>query len=113
MTIDSWLPISFVFPDGSQCGKPNHNGTNWQLISIEGGGQALIAKVALHEKWLASRLIDSTSMTKFSFGEEDFEEVPHDLFLTVLLRVQRRKANDVMSRKVLQKPDLVCSIGRN
>ena len=72
MTIDSWLPISFVFPDGSQCGKPSHNGTNWQLISIEGGGQALIAKVALHEKWLASRLIDSTSMTKFSFGEEDF-----------------------------------------
>jgi hypothetical protein len=72
MTIDSWLPISFVFPDGSKCGKTKHSGTNWQLMTIEGGGHALVAKVELHEKWMTSRLIDSTSMRKFYFGEDEF-----------------------------------------
>jgi cell division protease FtsH len=72
MSIDSWLPIKFVLPDGSKSGKTYQSGTNWQLINIEGGGQALIAKECLHKKWIASRIIDELSMDQFSFGENIF-----------------------------------------
>jgi hypothetical protein len=70
MTIDSWLPFNFMFPDGSKCGKPNHAGIDWQLVDIEGGGQALIAMKSIHDKWISSRLIEPTSMVSFNFGHE-------------------------------------------
>jgi hypothetical protein len=71
MAIDSWLPFNFEFPDGSKCGKPNHGGVDWQLVDIDGGGQALIAMKSIHEKWISSLLIELTSMVSFSFGHEE------------------------------------------
>jgi hypothetical protein len=71
MTIDNWLPINYKFPDGTKSGKPNHFGVDWQLINIEGGGQALIAKKSIHDKWISSRLIDANSMVSFNFGQDE------------------------------------------
>jgi len=70
MTIDSWLPFNFRLPDGSKCGKPSHVGVDWQLIDVEGGGQALIAMRSIYEKWISSGLIEPTSMVSFNFGHE-------------------------------------------
>jgi len=71
MALDSWLPINFKFPDGTKSGKPNHGGVDWQIVDIEGGGQALLASKSIQARWLSSELIDEKSMDSFSFGKND------------------------------------------
>jgi Cdc6-like AAA superfamily ATPase len=71
MAIDSWLPINFKFPDGSKSGKPKHGGNDWQIVEIEGGGQALLANKTIQKRWLSSGLIEVSSMVGFNFGHEE------------------------------------------
>lgn len=75
MSIESWLPIGYVLPDGATCRKIRFGANDWQIIDTDGGGSVLIANQALHDRWLNKGLIDSASFHPFSFGADGFFEI--------------------------------------
>jgi cell division protease FtsH len=74
MSVESWLPIGFVLPDGARCGRALHGGMDWRIVETAGGGRALIAKPEIVARWVAAGLVEDGALGEFSFGDEVFRQ---------------------------------------
>ena len=72
MIIDAWLPIGHPLPGGHSCGRPLFAGPDWQIVELAGRGRALVARAALAERWIASRLLYKEQLSALEFGEEHY-----------------------------------------
>ncbi len=72
MVKDAWLPIGFVLPGGTRTGTVIHAGARWQIVSLGGGGQALIVEAALAERWVDAGLLAEGHLQRFAFGTDTF-----------------------------------------
>lgn len=75
MSLESWLPIGFILPDGASCRKPSHVSAAWQIVETSGGGTAFIANKLLHDQWLKSGLVDASSFWRFTYGDDELFEI--------------------------------------
>jgi cell division protease FtsH len=74
MALESWLPIGFILPDGGTCRRPRHGAADWQIIDTGGDGTALVVAKSLHDQWLSSGLVDTSSFNHFTFGFDELFE---------------------------------------
>ncbi|MEX8516929.1 MAG: ATP-binding protein [Leptothrix sp. (in: b-proteobacteria)] len=72
MAIETWLPFGYKLPDDAVCRRARHGDVSWQIVDTDGGGRALLINGDLYERWLRLRLISEGSLTKFSFGPNEF-----------------------------------------
>ena len=70
MALESWLPIGFTLPDGASCRKTRHGDADWQIFETVGDGAALVVAQSLHDQWLSTGLVDSSSFHHFTFGSD-------------------------------------------
>lgn len=75
MTVDPWLPAGYELPDGASLKRGMHEGVEWQIFEVRGGGHALVVKESLASRWLAAGLIDAGALAAFTFGGERFREL--------------------------------------
>lgn len=61
MRADPWLPIGYILPQGSACGRLLHQGENWQIVGLDRGGRALLARQSLVDRWAAHALLPATA----------------------------------------------------
>ena len=72
MAIDAWLPVGFVFPDGSVVHRAIFEGANWQIFEVRGGGSALVARDWLKSRWTESGVLSGGELTEFRFDDAVF-----------------------------------------
>lgn len=72
MVLESWLPIGYQLSGKAVCGQATYEGTDWQIISLKGGGNALLALPALADKWLQSGLVEQGEIERLGFGEQQY-----------------------------------------
>lgn len=70
MSLDSWLPIGFLLPDGPATQLLAQSSTDWQIYATNADGQVLVCKETLHQKWIESGLIEERSFAKVVFGND-------------------------------------------
>lgn len=75
MIREAWLPIGHLLPDGSKTQAVLQEGTNWQIVGIQGGGRALIVRDALARRWIEAGLLDAGRLRSFCFGRNTLFEV--------------------------------------
>lgn len=68
MTVDPWLPVGYQLPDGLSVKRVVHEGADWQIVEVRGGGHALVVKEHLAARWLGSGVIDGGALSGFTFG---------------------------------------------
>ena len=72
MVRDAWLPIGHLLPDGAKVRRVLHDGRDWQIISIQGEGRALVVRAALAHRWIDAGLLEAGRLGAFDFGRERF-----------------------------------------
>jgi hypothetical protein len=75
MSLESWFPIGYEFPDKTSVRRVLHEGTDWQILETRGGGRALVAHERLAKKWMNSGLLDEGSLVTFAFGDQELSEI--------------------------------------
>lgn len=78
MAIETWLPFEYTLPDGEKCGRALFGGVDWQIVSTDSGGSALLARAELAKRWKCLGLIDEKALLDFDFGLEQFFELSSD-----------------------------------
>lgn len=74
MPVDAWLPAGMTLPDGARVRLARHEGTDWQIFEVEGGGLALVGKEALLARWVESGLVERGVFSPFAFGGTEYGE---------------------------------------
>jgi cell division protease FtsH len=69
MALDAWLPVGYRLPDGTVSRLALFEGTDWQILEIQGNGRALVAHDMLAQRWLTAGLIEAGSFRSFDFGD--------------------------------------------
>ena len=72
MPIDSWIPVGYALPSGTQVRQALKEGTGWQIYEIETGGKALVVQKRLADRWLSAGLVEPGILQEFSFGADTF-----------------------------------------
>ncbi len=75
MVRDAWLPVGYLLPDGARTKTVLHEGIDWQIVGIDGGGRALLVRETLAGRWTASGLIETGRLSPFVFGEQTLLEI--------------------------------------
>lgn len=70
MAIDRWLPVGHPLPGGDTCGKALHGAEGWQLVQTQGAGRALLAREALHQRWVDAGIVSAGEFEPIAFGAE-------------------------------------------
>ena len=73
MMEERWFSLQYKLPDGAALGRVMHAGADWQIYRLKGNGRILIARSALADRWVGSRLIPDTVLNPFAFGDEIFK----------------------------------------
>ena len=68
MLLDPWLPVGFALPDGARVRLAIHEGSDWQIFEVQGGGNALVVKESLAKSWVATGLVELGVLREFAFG---------------------------------------------
>lgn len=74
MALDSWMPVGFSTPDGEKVRLAKQEGAYWQIYASQSGGQILVAKDSLANRWFESGLVDNSQFRTFEFGGESYYE---------------------------------------
>ncbi len=70
---DAWLPVGLELPQQLVVRRVVHSGPDWQIVSTQDEGRALIAKPALTGRWFSSGLLEEGYGHPLAFsGEEMF-----------------------------------------
>jgi len=72
MSIERWFPINYELADGLKLRKLLSASDDWQLYGGGHGLRALICRPELRGLWVESGLMDQTSLTEVSFGQEKY-----------------------------------------
>jgi hypothetical protein len=72
MTLNAWLPIGHMLPDGAKLRIALYEGPSWQIIETQGGGRALVVCDDLVTRWVAAGLVGNGMLSSFSFGDRSF-----------------------------------------
>ncbi|WP_201834942.1 ATP-binding protein [Microvirga zambiensis] len=75
MTLDPWLPIGAPITEGIRAGRVIDTGEDWQILAVNGGGRALLARMPLAERWISSGVVGEGEMRPFRFGEVSFRMI--------------------------------------
>lgn len=75
MLIDSWLPIGFKLPDGSNTSVALFEGVNWQIIETDSRGRALIVHDDLVKHWVDAGIIVDGQFDTFSYGDKQLRSI--------------------------------------
>ena len=75
MPLDPWLPVGFSLPDGARVRLAIHEGTDWQVFEVQGGGNALVVKHSLAKRWVNAGLIEWGVLGEFKFGGDHLLEL--------------------------------------
>ena len=75
MMEERWFPLQHKLPDGAALGRMMHAGPDWQIFRLKGNGRMLVARSALADRWVGSRLIPDTVLRPFAFGDEGFKAI--------------------------------------
>lgn len=75
MTVDPWLPVGHILPDGASIKRVLHEGVDWQIFAIDGGGHALVVKGRLAARWRTAGLIHDGALAAFTFAGNEFSEL--------------------------------------
>lgn len=75
MVRDAWLPIGHPLPGGSKTKTVLFEGINWQIVSTQGDGRALVVREALAQRWIDRGLLKSEQLGRFGFGQENLLEI--------------------------------------
>ena len=75
MTLDPWLPVGYVLPDRVSLKFALHEGPDWQIFEIRGGGHALVVKDLLANRWLGTGLVGAGALASFTFGGDGFRQL--------------------------------------
>lgn len=68
MTLDVWLPIGHLLPDGARTGRPLYAGHGWQIFETQGEGRALLADDEMVGRWMNAGLVERGVLAPFTFG---------------------------------------------
>lgn len=68
MSLDAWLPIGYSTPNGEQVNIGLYEGRDWQIYMRKDGGNILIVKNELYQRWIASGLLEEGIFNSFLFG---------------------------------------------
>lgn len=69
MSLEPWLPIGHLLPDGAHTQAVSSEGNGWQIVTIKGGGSALIVEPELASRWAESHLLGGGELMPFVFGQ--------------------------------------------
>ena len=72
MIVDAWLPKGYQLPGGAFIEKRQQNGINWQIVSTQEKGFALIVTKDLGQRWVNTGLLADGVLTPFSFGSAEY-----------------------------------------
>lgn len=75
MMRERWFPLRHKLPDESALGRLMHAGSDWQIFRLKGDGRMLVARSALADRWVGSRLIPDTVLQSFAFDDERFKAI--------------------------------------
>ena len=93
MSLDAWLPIGFVTPQNYQINIGLYEGDCWQIYKSICGGNILIVKEFLLQKWQDTGLVEKEFFGDFTFGGERFFSLTSTSGL-ILAPVGRNKSPD-------------------
>ncbi len=70
MALDAWLPVGYKLPDDAKARVAVFEGTNWQILEIQGNGRALITRNELVHRWIDAGFIEPGLFNSFDFGDQ-------------------------------------------
>lgn len=75
MANERWFPAKHELPDGSRLGRILHSGSDWQICRLDADNSILILRSSLADRWVESKLLPTTVLDSFSFGDEDYRTI--------------------------------------
>jgi len=68
MPKDAWLPKGYRLPDGTEIKSFLFSGQEWQIFSIQGAGNLLVARFELAQKWYTEGFLEESLFSILKYG---------------------------------------------
>jgi len=75
LSVDPWLPVGYGLPGGEAVKRLRHEGVEWQIVEIRGGGHALIVKESLGVRWVRTGMVGDAALARFRFGRSELRAI--------------------------------------